>query len=119
MGRMRSKRVSARIAKLVEEAIVDCYTEDEQQGGFLVMLEEHLRCPVRALVVGEDVTVVGFDWDPPGEIVARCRRDRRVHRVNVTALEWPGAPPQGAEWIEAYRAWLRGGLGDDPSNASR
>lgn len=119
VGRMRSKRVGARIAKLVEEAIVDCYTEDEQHGSFLVMLEEHLRCPVRALVVGEDVTVVGFDWDQPGEIVARCRRDRRVHRVNVTALEWPGAPPQGAEWIEAYRAWMRGGLGADRSNASR
>jgi len=111
VGRMRSKRVGARIAKLVEEAIVDCDTEEEQHGSFLVMLEEHLRCPVRALVVGEDVTVVGFDRDSPGEIVARCRRDRRVHRANVTALEWSGAPAQGAEWIEAYRAWLRGGPG--------
>ena len=113
MGRTRSTRVGARIAKLVEEAIVDCYTEDERHGSFLVMLEEHLRCPVRALVVGEGVTVVGFGWDPPREIVARCRRDRRMHRVNVTALEWPSAPPQGAEWIEAYRAWLRGGLGPE------
>ncbi|MEK7860854.1 MAG: hypothetical protein AAB284_05815 [Chloroflexota bacterium] len=46
MGRMRSKTVGARIAKLVEEAIVDCYTEDEQHGSFLVMLEEHIRCRV-------------------------------------------------------------------------
>jgi len=35
------------------------------------MIEEHLRCSVRALVVGEDVMVVGFDRDPPGEIMAR------------------------------------------------
>lgn len=70
---------------------MDCYTEDEQHGSFLVMLEEHIRCPVRALVVGEDVTVMGFDWDPPGEIVARCRRDRRVHRRRSErhSTAWP------------------------------
>jgi len=96
---------------VIDEATVDCYNEEEQHEGFLVMLDEHLACPVRALVVGEDVTVLGFDRDPPGEVVARCRRGRRTYRVNATALEWRGAPPDGAEWIEAYAAWLRGGGG--------
>ena len=108
-GRRRSRTASARIAALIEEAIVDCYNEDEQHESFVVMLEEHLTCPVRALVVGHPVTVLGFDRDPPGEIVAKCRTGQRTHRINVTALEWPGAPSKGAEWIEAYAAWLRGG----------
>lgn len=108
-GRERSRIARRRIDEMIEEATVDCNGEDEQQEAFLVTLEEHLACPVRALVVGEEVTVLGFDRDPPGELVARCRRGRRTYRVNVTALEWPGPPPDGTEWIEAYRVWLRGG----------
>lgn len=94
---------------MIEEATVDCDNEYEQHEGLFVTLEEHLRCPARALVVGEAVTVLRFDREASSEIVALCRRGRRTFRINVTALEWPGAPPPGAEWIEAYRAWLRGG----------
>jgi len=100
---------SQQLEAMVAEAIVDCYTEEEQHGGFLVALEENIPCPVAALVVGAEVQVLGFDWSPPGEIVARCRRQRRDYEINVTALQWPGSPPEGAEWIEAYRLWLRGG----------
>jgi hypothetical protein len=94
---------------MIEEAIVDCYTENEQHGAFLVMLEDHITCPFRARVVGEEVEVRGFDWDgTPQGIVAICRRKGRTSRVNVTALEWAGRPPIGAEWFDAYRAWLKG-----------
>lgn len=84
---MRSKSVGARIAKLVEEAIVDCYTEDEQHGSFLVMLEEHLRCPVRALVVGEDVIVVA------GALKFRsaCAPSRGLDRG--PSFAWSASPP--------------------------
>jgi hypothetical protein len=93
---------------MIEEAIVDCHGEEEQHEGLLVALEEHLACPFAALVVGQEVTVIGLDRDPPGEIVARCVRADREHRINVTALEWAADPPGGAEWIDAYRAWLAG-----------
>jgi hypothetical protein len=107
--RLRPKLSRTRIARMIEEATVDCYNDDEQHEGLLVTLEEHLRCPVPALVVGEAVTVLRFDREPSSEIVAICHRGRRAFRINVTALEWPSAPPLGAEWVEAYRAWLRGG----------
>lgn len=97
-----------RLGALIEEALVDCYNEEEQHGAFLVTLEDHIACPVRALVVGEEVTLVGFDREGMGEIAAKCRRGDRTYRINVTALEWPGALPPGAEWLEAYRAWLSG-----------
>ncbi|MBI4590184.1 MAG: hypothetical protein HY725_15230 [Candidatus Rokubacteria bacterium] len=88
---------------------MDCYTEDEQHGGFLVMLQDHVACPFRALVAGEEVEVRGFDWDgTPQGIVAICRRKGRTFRVNATALEWTTRPPVGAEWFDAYRAWLKG-----------
>ena len=96
---------------MVEEATVDRYNDVEQHDGLLVTLEGHLRCPVRGLVVGEAVTVLRCDREPSSGIVAICRRGRRTFRINLTAVDWPGAPPPGAEWIEAYRAWLRGGDG--------
>ncbi|MBI3595526.1 MAG: hypothetical protein HY203_00050 [Nitrospirae bacterium] len=83
---------------------------DEQYGAFLAMLEDHIECPVQACVTGEEVTILGFEReDSFGEILANCRRGRRTYHINVTALEWPGRPPKGGEWIEAYKAWRKGG----------
>jgi hypothetical protein len=98
-----------RLRRLIDEALVDAYGEDEQHGAFLVMLEDRVSCPFTALVVGEEVDVRGFDWTgPPHELVAVCRRKGRTYRVNVTALQWTGRRPAGAEWFDAYRAWLKG-----------
>ncbi|MEX2220737.1 MAG: calcium-binding protein [Candidatus Rokuibacteriota bacterium] len=108
-GRGRRRATGRRLRSLIEEALVDCYTEDEQHGAFLVMLDEHVARPFKARVVGEEVEVRGFDWDGTSQgIVAICRRKGRHYRVNVTALEWLGRPPTGAIWFDAYRAWLRG-----------
>jgi len=52
------------------------------------MLEDRVACPFRAI----------------------CRRKGRTYRVGVTALEWADRPPVGAEWFDAYRAWLKGDL---------
>ncbi|MBI4279161.1 MAG: hypothetical protein HY660_11960 [Armatimonadetes bacterium] len=111
MGRSGKPRLTkSRVRALIEEAIVDCYTEDEQHGAFLVMLEQRVICPFKALVVGEEVEVQGFNWDgTPQGILAICRRKGRTYRTNVTALQWTNRPPPGWEWFDAYRAWLKGG----------
>lgn len=102
------KRTDPRIAALIEEAVVDCYDESEQLYGLLNMLDEYLKTPFTACVVGVEVTVVGFDHGPERDIVAKVRRDGRSYRVNVTALEWPEEPPAGGDAVEAYRAWVAG-----------
>lgn len=67
------------------------------------------RSSAKALVVGEEVEIRGFDWDgTPQGIVAICRRKGRTYRVNATAIEWAGRAPVGVEWFDAYRAWLKG-----------
>lgn len=112
---MRARRESRfavqqrRIRRLIEEATVDCYDEGEQASGFLAMIQDHLACPVMARVVGEPVQVVGFDNAEGGtDIVALCRRQGKTYKIGILSLEWAGKPPKGAEWVEAYRAWLRG-----------
>lgn len=42
------------------------------------MLEDHITCPVRALVVGEEVTIVGFDREGLREIQP-CAVGATVH----------------------------------------
>jgi hypothetical protein len=42
---------------LVEEATVDAYGDDEQLGGFAVMIEDNLKVPFETTVLGVTVTV--------------------------------------------------------------
>lgn len=58
---------------------------------------------IQAQVIGGEVTVLGFEReDFLGEILARCRRGRRVYLINVTAL--------GMAWASAKRELMDRGV---------
>jgi len=40
-----------------------------------------------------------------GRIVAVCSRGKARQRVPILDLPLPNPPPEGAEWIEAFRRW--------------
>jgi hypothetical protein len=42
------------------------------------------------------------------QIVAICSRGRLRQRISILDLPLLRPVPDGAEWIEAYRAWVRG-----------
>lgn len=99
-------RVSnARIAAMIEEAIVDAYDESEQTMGWFTMFDEHLAVPFAATVLGVPVTVERVDLNTSGHVVAICRRGRHRQALPILDLPLPTPPPEGAEWIEAYRHW--------------
>ncbi|MGH7502883.1 MAG: calcium-binding protein [Longimicrobiales bacterium] len=98
----------ARIQALIEEAVVDAYGDSEQRTGFLTMLEEHLALPFQTGILGVRVTVERIDLTDDEQIVAICSRDRLRQRISILDLPLPTPVPAGAEWIEAYRAWVRG-----------
>jgi len=91
---------------LVEEATVDAYGDDEQLGGFAVMIEENLGMPFETTVLGVQVTVTGITQAESG-IVADCVRDGQHQAIAVLDLPLPEPPPEGAQWIAAYRHWAR------------
>jgi hypothetical protein len=92
---------------LIEEATVDCYSEEEQHTGLLTMIEENVVCPFRAKVIGEEVEVTGFESPRFGlGLKAVCRHKNKEYRVDITSLEWTNPRPEGYEWVEAYFAWL-------------
>lgn len=106
----RQYRVTAsKLDKLIEEAIVDCYGESEEIGGFYSMLEDNLDLPFQADVLGVRVMVERIDLTDREEIVVICTRDRTRQAISLLELPIPVLPPQGAEWIEAFRRWARGG----------
>ena len=98
----------AKLKDMIEDAIVDAYTEQEQTVGFLTMLQEHLAMPFSTNVLGVDIAVEKVDITREGQIVAVCRRDKVRQRIGILDLPLPTPAPSGAEWITAYYHWRRG-----------
>ena len=91
---------------LVEEATIDAYGDEEQLGGFAVMIEDNLELPFETTVLGVTVTVQAVTQTDSG-IVADCVRDGQHQAIAILDLPLPEPPPVGAEWIAAYRHWAR------------
>jgi hypothetical protein len=97
----------AQLNELIAEATVDCWNESECITGFYTMLEEQLDLPFQTEVLGFAVTVADIDLTDDDQIAAVCVRGRTRQRIPILDLPL-SAPPDGAEWIEAYRHWARG-----------
>jgi hypothetical protein len=71
------------------------------------MLENHLAVPFSTEVLGMTVTVETIAMTDDEEIVAVCVRGKSRQRIRILELPLPEPPPEGAEWIDAYRRWAR------------
>jgi hypothetical protein len=96
----------AQLDALVEEATVDCYNESEQITGLLTFIEDELKVPFKTQVLGVDVTVKCVKLTGEDQIVAICSREKLRQAIPLLDLPLPTPPPEGAQWIEAYRHWL-------------
>jgi hypothetical protein len=105
----RTTRLSkSRIEALMEEATIDAYNEAEQAAGFFTMLEDNPRLPFETELFGFKVTVERVDMTEDDAIVAICKRGSKRQRVSILDLPLPWPPPEGAEWIAAYKYWRKG-----------
>ena len=91
--------------KLIEDATTDAYNESEHAGGFFAMIEEHLSLPFVARVLGQVVTVAKVDIASLDQIVAICVHGKSTQAIPILDLPMPDPPPEGVEWIAAYRRW--------------
>jgi hypothetical protein len=98
----------SRLVALIEEATVDAYNESEQAVGFFTMMEDNLRLPFETEMLGFKVTVERVDMTGDDAIVAICKRGSKRQAVSILDLPLPAPPPEGAEWIAAYRYRRRG-----------
>jgi len=98
----------AKLDEMIEEATVDAYGESEQTVGFFTLLEDRLKLPFKTEVLGMEVIVERIDMTDDDRIVAVCSRGKLRQPVPILDLTLPDPPPEGAEWIEAFRRWARG-----------
>lgn len=96
----------AQLDAMVEEATVDCYNEAEQVTGLLTVIEDELTVPFKTRVLGVEVTVERVDLTGEDQIVAICSRKKLRQTLPLLDLALPTPPPEGAQWIEAYRHWV-------------
>ena len=108
-GRRRAGPSDAKLDEMIEEAIVDAYGESEQTVGFYTMLEDNLAMPFKTEMLDVEVTVERIDMTDDEQIVAVCARGKSRQRVPILDLPLPTPPPEGADWILAFRRWARGG----------
>jgi hypothetical protein len=115
MRKRKNKIATPReLDKLIEEATVDCYNEEEQASGLFTMIDENLALPFATQILGVEVSVVAVEMDDDdGSLKAVCERGGNRQRIGLTDLPLPLSSPSGAEWIAAYRRWLRGRWHDD------
>jgi hypothetical protein len=99
----------ARLDDMIEQAMVDAYDESEQMTGWFTMIDENLAVPFETTVLEVPVTVERVDLNESEQIVAVCARGRSRQPIPILDLPLPAPPPDGAEWIEAYRQWRTGG----------
>jgi hypothetical protein len=95
-----------RLGEMIEAATVDSNSESEQLMGWLTMIGDNLAVPFETTVLGVPVVVERIDLNRSDQIIAVCRRGRDRQFLPILDLPLPTRPPDGADWIEAYRRWL-------------
>jgi len=93
---------------MIEEATVDAHDESEQASGWFTMFDDYLELPFDTEVLGVRVTVETIEQRDDNHIVAICKRGKNKLAIGVVDLPLSSPRPEGADWIEAYRAWLGG-----------
>jgi hypothetical protein len=99
-----------RLDELIEEALVDAYGESQEATAFYTMLENDLQLPFETQILGATVSVESIDITRDDQLVAVCRKGNAHQRISLSELPLPSPPPEGAEWILAYRHWRKGFL---------
>ena len=109
-SRRRSGLSAAKLDTLIEEALADAYGDSEQRTAFFTAIEDALALPFTTQVLGVEVVVERLGLTADEQIVAICRHGRTRQRLPILDLPLPNPPPQGTEWIEAYRRWANAAM---------
>ena len=96
-----TRRPDPKLDKLIEEAAVDCDSEEDVAMSLCYAMQEHVKFPFPGKVIGEEVTVEGVEEGEGTEVVALCQRKGRTYRVRLDDVRIRDRP-KGTEWMEAY-----------------
>jgi hypothetical protein len=94
--------------RLIGEITVDADGEDEQLWAFRQAFGDGICVPCDGFVIGEPVSITGFDYDGNLRrgLTARCRRDDGFEHVVAAADVVISETDGGGRLLAAYRRWL-------------
>ncbi|MEP6610016.1 MAG: hypothetical protein ABJA83_15275 [Burkholderiaceae bacterium] len=89
-------------------ALTDAYGESEEATAWLTCIEEMFGRFDRVKLMGEEVTLHGFDLANESAVVAICGREKRRARVALESVEFPDLTPIETRWLKAWTQFSRG-----------
>jgi len=101
---MKTKLTQQQLQSMIDEAIADAIDEEEALMGIYNFMEENLKVPFPAKVIGEDVTITEF-YEGEDRIEAEVTKGNKKYRVDLIDVKYDPQKVKGYEWIEAYRYW--------------
>jgi hypothetical protein len=87
----------------IDLALTDAYGEDEQAVAWLTCIEEMFGRYKQVRLMGNEVTLVGFDLRSH-DVVAVCQQGERRARVTLDSIGFPPLTSVEQLWL---RAWKR------------
>lgn len=102
----------AEYEKMLEEATVDCYGEEEEFLGVLCALEDNLKFPFDAIVLVRPVKIVGVDAKKSSlraGIVMKARIDgcAKEQSAAVFMVDVADKGSENEKWLEWAKWWGR------------
>jgi hypothetical protein len=93
--------------RLVESITIDAYG-DEGYWSFLQAIDDEVRFPFTAALVGIPVVVtdVDFDGDERRGLAVTVERDESTATISILDLDLTAADPTVDRLVAAYRRWL-------------
>ena len=115
---MRRRKISEEeLDKMISDAVVDCYDEEEEFMGILYTVEAGMSFPFKAKALGETVEVTGIDDSLSSRgrgVIATVRKQGREYNMGLAELEIEPDDAENAKWLEMYHYWLERYLIQDP-----
>ncbi|MDP2907025.1 MAG: calcium-binding protein [Nanoarchaeota archaeon] len=96
--------------KIIEEATVDCYDENEAFQGVVCTLSDELEFPFDAKLLGQEVEVTGVDENSSGlkaGIIMKVSFNGKKYKASLLTLDITDKSNKNNKLIEAYRYWAK------------
>ena len=105
----RRKTSEEELERMIEDAAVDAYDDEEVFLGILYTLEGNMSFPFKAKALGETVEVIGIDDNLSSRgrgVIATVSKEDREYSMGLAELEIGPDDTENAKWLEMYDYWL-------------
>ena len=97
--------MKSKLQKLIEEATVDCYGEDEQFSGWACTLEDQIKCPQACTASKNAAKLLKISETKGGRSInAMVEISGKRLLVPIEAIDLKDKRQNN--WILAYKEWL-------------